>query len=495
MNRIWEAVVQTAMAGAGRSPLPQGIAEALDLPAASDATQTALLGLATAHVLRKAAAPLPDAPQKPFAEPCPPDSRPWCSPAALRDLEVMLVQGAFQPALPEFFRLLAGAGKRLPPQALPGMLDFLERRRTADPQLLTALEPAGSWLARQNPQWAGLWTPTAADWDTGAFSERLALLGQARRTRPLAGLALLEKTWPKERPEHRLQFLACLREGLSLADEPLLERARADMSRPVRLEACRLLLLLPESQLTRAALSALPKTNQKPEDSIRRLEQALPAEGPFSKLQLLALTGQTANPAAGLLQVLPGSQLAAALGCTPDGFLAVLAQAPDDWLEAALDYTAWACEPDASAAAVRFFNANPQHPARTSPALEAILRNLPQATWQQMLPLLANHDDFLETPDSALVRALAGAETPWPKALTTALLGYPLRAGKPRHWQPPPHFRALLQTAAYHCAPADAEELAQRRPEGDMPYAWHSELMQLWSIARFRRQLRIHLSP
>ncbi|EFG65195.1 conserved hypothetical protein [Streptomyces sp. SPB074] len=133
--------------------------------------------------------------------------------------------------------------------------------------MLTFAGVRGRWLAEQNREWAfvhrTIVAPPAHEttastpgdderlWGEGLFAERVALLTRVRETEPGRALALLGRTWAKERAEDRLLFLDCLRPGLAPADEPFLEAALDDRSRNVRALAAELL-----SSLTGSALAA-----------------------------------------------------------------------------------------------------------------------------------------------------------------------------------------------------------------------------------------------
>ena len=231
-------------------------------------------------------------------------------------------------------------------------------------------------------------------------------------------------------------------------------------------------------------------------DQLRGMLETLPPDdGPFAALPLLGLrTAGKTQPAdsavAAFLRVAPAASLAAACGISPDQLMAALGKAPrQDWLEAALDQIAWHAQPEWLETALRFFNASPEHPLWHSAAMENALAALAEPAWGFLLPAAARHDILLESPDSALVQALLATRHSWPKSVLKALLEYPLRSGQARQWQPPPHFRLLLQRAAYRCRTDEAEHLAQHMPEGNLPHAWQSELTQFWNVARFRRRM------
>ncbi|MCC6460586.1 MAG: hypothetical protein IT260_08960 [Saprospiraceae bacterium] len=482
MSRLWKNILHTAIAGTDRQPLPPGVAQQLLVPESADAAQTALYALAASHLIQKAARLLE---AQPPALPVPalPDERPLCRPQTAQDLKAML-RGVFPEVLPEFFGWLGQSGRRLPPELLPQVLEHLFRRKQGDAATLASLGPLAQWLALQHPDWADLYPQTQPEWDTGTPAERRNLLTQARHSRPLVGLAWLERTWASERPEHKIQFLHSLRSGLSLADEPLLERAATDAQAPVRYLARRLLLLLPDSRLRQESRALIQQ------DALAGLdldECPLPENGAFGRLTLLSLVPALAphlgkaSPEAVWFSL----RAPADLGTAPEAFPATVLDTP--WLPFLLDSIAWHADVAWADAALRSLEAAPEHPLWRSEVLQLLLQSLPAPERLVRLTHLCRHPALLEAPRSALAAALLAEEQPWPKALLQALLVYPVRAGKHRQWHPEAHLLRLLERAAYRCQPADAEELDL--PEGHLPYAWHSQLVQLRSIAGFRRRV------
>jgi hypothetical protein len=105
------------------------------------------------------------------------------------------------------------------------------------------------WLLDEAP--GAVTDDDPAIWETGSSGERLAYLVQFRSTDPAAARTLLETGWAAESSEDRARFLTALEEGLSAADDPLLERALDDRRREVRETALDLQRRLPGSSLSR----------------------------------------------------------------------------------------------------------------------------------------------------------------------------------------------------------------------------------------------------
>ncbi|HEV2759676.1 MAG TPA: DUF5691 domain-containing protein, partial [Acidimicrobiales bacterium] len=206
----------------------------------------------------------------------PAEARPHCSEAAAYRLDVMLA-GRFRPVLEEWLGLVAAAGRLVPPDRLPGLV----QAATTGPGLRAAtaevMGERGRWLANLNPAWAwaagGAEPDDASTWATGSAAARRLLLARGRAADPGAARELVASTWATETPEDRAAFLAVMVTGLSMEDEPFLEAALDDRRKEVRLAAAGLLWRLPESRLgARMAERARPLVRI----SRRRVESILP---------------------------------------------------------------------------------------------------------------------------------------------------------------------------------------------------------------------------
>lgn len=173
-------------------------------------------------------------------------------PSALRPLMASLLAGETPELLPEALRLLAAAGRVLPPELLPRALGSVDHR----PLLHPVLGSRGRWLAAQEPSWS--WALEAPlpklevlreRWETERTEDRIRVLSEVRRQDPARGLAWLREVWPNERAEVRALLLVGLAESLCEADEPFLELLLDERSGRVRERAAALLRRLPNSRL------------------------------------------------------------------------------------------------------------------------------------------------------------------------------------------------------------------------------------------------------
>jgi len=186
---------------------------------------------------------------------CEPDPRPVVSMAAGRRLARML-GGEYPDLLAEWLAAVAARGLRPPPQFLPDLLDRARRAGSADRRLPRLIADAGgpraSWLASLNPDWESVLAETGdAAWRLGRASQRRAYLAALRARDPGAARELIADSWAAAGPDERVMFAGVLADGLSQADEPLLEAALHDGTTWVRKMAADMFAALPGSAFSR----------------------------------------------------------------------------------------------------------------------------------------------------------------------------------------------------------------------------------------------------
>lgn len=189
--------------------------------------------------------------------PCPAETRPAVDKAAVADiLRRLLAEGSERPCR-EALRLMRDAAMILPPVLLPQALALGRRVPVLREAIAAVMGERGRWLGKENPSWDLF--PTDAEgeldpesWDHGSPIQRRAYMIALRRKDPARARALFEEARETSDAKERAAFAECLREGLSLDDEPLLESLLArDRSKEVRQIAASLLSLLPESGYAR----------------------------------------------------------------------------------------------------------------------------------------------------------------------------------------------------------------------------------------------------
>jgi hypothetical protein len=267
----WQDLVTASLIGTERAVVPAAEIPGAPAPAGPDPAAVLLDRAALLTAARRAGRRPGHAEPLPLAEP---DPRPAVSPAAGLRLARML-QGHNPELLSEWLAAAAARGLRPPPQLLPALLDRARRPGPAErapsqlalPRLVAeAGGPRTSWLAALNRDWeyATVWlaalgadpaSAAARDgddaWRLGRPAQRRGYLAAMLARNPAAARELVTGGWAAAAPGERAMFLAVLAEGLSPADEPLLEAALDDQAEEVRGWAAYLLARLPGSALGR----------------------------------------------------------------------------------------------------------------------------------------------------------------------------------------------------------------------------------------------------
>lgn len=189
--------------------------------------------------------------------PCPEETRQAVHKA---DVAVILLrlfaEGAERPCR-EALRLMRKADMILPPALLPQALALGRRVPALREAIAAVMGERGRWLSAQNPAWNLFATDAGGEldpesWDHGSATQRRAYMNALRRKDPAKARALFEETRETSDAKERAALAECLRENLSLEDEPFLESLLAkDRSKEVRQLAAALLSLLPESTYAR----------------------------------------------------------------------------------------------------------------------------------------------------------------------------------------------------------------------------------------------------
>lgn len=183
-----------------------------------------------------------------------------CSPAAAR-LAGQMLNRQETDLLPEWLTLVAAAGRRAPDDLLPAILDYGARATRQRPLLLSVIGERGRWLAAINPAWRYAavdladWRSLRAMWDADPPG-RAALAHSVRARDPETARHLIETTWRGEPDATRRELASVLSIGVSLSDEPFLERALDDRDAQVRHRSAELLARLEGSRLVRRMVAA-----------------------------------------------------------------------------------------------------------------------------------------------------------------------------------------------------------------------------------------------
>ena len=250
----WSALVSAALLGTertgGSAPIPTPVAT---LVAGAETEQAMLVAAGSMAIRRRAgrSTTLDEAPIPPAAEP---DARPQLTGDAARYVGVGLVE---RPSLaPEIIDLVRATGRRPPDEWLPELMTLARRADDAAAYIQLGGTRA-AWLAQTLPDLAGdMWWGTGEDLDEAWVAARTgtakaALIRRLRQLDPPRGRQVLASSWASMASEDRARTLEAVEERLEPADEPFLTEALSDRRADVRRAAAGLLVLLPDSALTR----------------------------------------------------------------------------------------------------------------------------------------------------------------------------------------------------------------------------------------------------
>lgn len=121
---------------------------------------------------------------------------------------------------------------------------------------------------------------TVETWTEAPLRKRMKFLKELRRQTPEAGRQLLEKSWPAENPDSRVQLLAALRIELSSEDKPFLESTQKDRAPRVRDLTRRLLGALSGAGAENPALAACMERIHKSKSGVLKKRIVLKLELP-----------------------------------------------------------------------------------------------------------------------------------------------------------------------------------------------------------------------
>ncbi|MFI9509367.1 SWIM zinc finger family protein [Nocardia sp. NPDC052566] len=184
-------------------------------------------------------------------EPAEDDPRPLLPRLAAARLARMLRdKSAF---LPEWFAAAAPHDYRAPDALCGQLLDFARGNLALREPLLRLAGARGRWLASRHPEWRNLVrrgdsVPAEEIWRLGQPPERRDWLATLRHRDPAAARATLTAAWKQESGPLKAELIGVLTEGISAADEPLLETALDDRRADVRRIAASLLTRLPDAE-------------------------------------------------------------------------------------------------------------------------------------------------------------------------------------------------------------------------------------------------------
>ena len=251
----WSALVSAALLGTertgGNAPIPTAVA---GLVVGADAEQ-AILAAAASMAVRRRAGRVTTLDESPIPLPSERDPRPQLAGPPARYVGLAFED---RPSLaPEVLELVRRTGRRLPDEWLPELMALSARTDDGDTALVELGGARAAWLAGCFPELAGdaSWG-MGEDWEeawaaTASGTARAALVRQFRERDLARARQFLADRWSDIATEERARILAAVETALDPADEAFLSERLADRRADVRRTSVGLLVLLPESSLSR----------------------------------------------------------------------------------------------------------------------------------------------------------------------------------------------------------------------------------------------------
>ncbi|MHA3772916.1 DUF5691 domain-containing protein [Verrucomicrobiota bacterium sgz303538] len=471
----WNDIVTAALLGTEKSQqspaLPATLGEAL-APAEALVREEAFLSAAGAYTLWRRAGWKP--PQvSAVGNVAEADDLPSVSTVSAGHLREMLA-GRFTVILPEWLRTVAEAGRRVPPELLPALLDKAKQDRELRPLITATGGKRAAWLSTQSEAWS-FGVGDAPDlWETGTRDQRVAVLRALRERDAAEARAKVQSVWKSEPADTRAAFLSAFEIGLSMDDEPFLEETLDDRSKEVRRVCVDLLSRLPESRLVaRMTARATPLLIFKPGKLLSRaaLEVLLPTEpdpaGIRDGLDPKAFGAQKKFGEKAVLLILilasvPPQHWSDAFGLEPSKILKLTEK--DEFARALVTGWSWA--------AIRFQDARWAEaildgevaPERSIVSESSLLLLLPEAARSERLADQVRRGAFVFTDHerwSALVNQLESFTGYWPESLAREVLGALRRiATRGIPW----HLRASVERLLRYVPPSLGAEATQGWP-------------------------------
>lgn len=418
----------------------------------------------------------------------------------------MMLNGEFDDVLPEFLEALAKAGRRVPEELLPALLDHGHLKPSQRRAIAAVLGRRGVWLAAQNPEWAYATPRDEKDvWETGSQEERLYLLGHLRSVDPAKALELLATTWSQESAKDRTYFLARLAIGLSSSDEAYLNQGLQDRSADVRRQARGLLAGLPNSEFSQRvkAVASQMLSFKKPLIGKARIEVTLP-EDPVAWLKANGVEIDLPRIAPTKAFGPKGGSLQEIVSLTPITHWKELWQkSPAEIIRAAQE-SEWsesfpvafgiAARRDGDPEWIEALLANatndPEHPP--PPELAANMA----ADSREVLILKALKSESNGLSDGDTLRLLMVHRNPWSDQLTRAVVASirkRINQGKDKiaDWQT----KAAMKIFALRISPALSDEMSINWPaQSDSWSGWSRYVDAFQSVLAFRRDMHRAIS-
>jgi hypothetical protein len=426
-----------------------------------------------------------------------------CSPKSIKHL-YMIVDGAFEQALPEFLHHLAANDKCLPPEILPDLLEQYLTSPDLWERLKQSLGEREKWLIRQNPHWHRLLdTSPATAWDEAGKDERLRIFTKVRKEQPRQALAMLQATWEEEGINQRVRFLNLLATNLGKDDEEFLEDLLDHRRKEIRKAAARLLAQLPDSRLSQRMFTRLTelitsqkRPSQKDKLDIRlpdRLDDHMIRDGIDPRVQWFK-GGVKASRLGQMVAMVPPAMWRAHFNNTPKEMIRLFVRS--DWgellLQAAVEATVLHRDMDWAEALLSFRMESSERQRWQGLNVNRLMDDLPDEVFNRVAIKGMRQTEGLLEENSPITYMLKTCACLWEDELTLLVMKNLqdwLAGERSRYWNGW-HYRNILKRAAYTCNPFLHDRLANDWPEDSKIWSsWERDIEEFLSTLFFRKKM------
>jgi Family of unknown function (DUF5691) len=279
------ALLDAAVAGTQRQPPPDLLAHA----EAAEPELKLLHAAAYFGLRRLAGRPLERREARHETPACPPETLTEVPHAAAVRLSELIAE--HPELLPEWLELVATRQLRVPHAMLPELLEYARSRRELEPSIRAVGGERMAWLGGLNAEWSFAARFDAEDrFGNGSREERILAFRHIRTADPVRARDLLAESWELERGDTLAALVASLVDGLSVADQPLLERGLHAARQEVRGAALQLLRRLPDSHFA-ARWTSRAQAMLDFADGVLRVQPPLEPDGLEDGLEVRAPKG------------------------------------------------------------------------------------------------------------------------------------------------------------------------------------------------------------
>jgi len=497
---LWQDLVKNALLGVENSSFNQPTLDGLaELGVDTNREAPLLLGDGAALMaqLRRAGFLLHD-----FSGEMPtPQSEISANPTSLKTAHhlSLILAGPQLLVLPEFLVLLKKTGKHLPTSEIPALMKLPDLPQLW-PQVEPLLDEPGRWLLRQHPVWSAyLIDPKQSNWQTGSRTERLALLRFWRGESPNFALELLTATWGSESHTDKAAFLALLEVGLSIADEPFLERCLEDRRKEVRQVAAPLLAKIPGSlmaqRMAKRAADCLTWKGISLKINIPEAPDEAAQRDGILKIHPGWAGGAKAGQLGQIMALVPPPHWEAYFEKTPTELLDLFSKT--DWgetlLRGCLEATVFHQNPVWAAALFEFWQRNEHLRIWELPVTNNLPKLLAPTEAARLSLYFLKAATNLPNEASPLFRLLKNHEAAWPDELSFLIVSRfrtEIVKDYRQIWQLQ-HLSGYLQMLGLRCDPALFDQLQSGWSNDSVQWRmWERPVEEMLTRVLFRREIR-----